>query len=242
MKKNNNINDHKFAFIICANDLLLLEECIHYINHLNIPEGYELDVLSINEATCITDAYNEAMSSSDAKYKIYMHQDVFILNKNLLGDLLEIFNSDAKIGMIGMVGYESVSTDGIMWHTKRLGNLYLSHPEYTYPSLSDYRYQLHEDNYSLVAEIDGFFMATCLDLPWDRRLTGWDFYDAFHSMNFLLQGYKIAVPLQIYPWCMHDSGKISNLTNYNQARQLFFDIFPNCLGKHWSDIYRKSPK
>lgn len=39
------------------------------------------------------------MKSSDAKYKIYLHQDVFILNKNFLFDLLYYF-SDKSTGMI----------------------------------------------------------------------------------------------------------------------------------------------
>ena len=48
--------------------------------------------------------YNAAMRDSDAKIKIYMHQDVFIADKDFLLKLLEIFDSDSHIGMVGMVG------------------------------------------------------------------------------------------------------------------------------------------
>ena len=41
-----------------------------------------------------------------------MHQDVFILNRNFLADLLAVFEDDPEIGMIGMVGYEKMSGDG----------------------------------------------------------------------------------------------------------------------------------
>ena len=71
------MNDHKFCFIICTNNDLYLNECLHYIDHLVIPEGYEVDVLTIQDAISITTGYNEGMHASDAKYKIYMHQDVF---------------------------------------------------------------------------------------------------------------------------------------------------------------------
>ena len=38
-------------------------------------------------------------------------------------------------------------------------------------------------------------MMTAYDLRWDEEtLTGWDFYDAFQSINFLENGYRIAVP------------------------------------------------
>ena len=230
------MNDHKFAFIICTNDTRLLEECLHYIDHLIIPEGYETELLTVTGAECITRAYNEAMQASDAKYKIYMHQDVFILNLNLLTDLLTIFASDPQIGMIGMVGYEKVSPDGIMWHTDRSGDLYMRSPKIPYPALSDYRYNI-VDGYNYVAEIDGLFMATSYDLPWDTaKLNGWDFYDAFQSIHFLLKGYKIAVPCQKHPWCMHDDNKFPSLFHYDQYRQLFLQTYRQFLGKSYVEI------
>lgn len=231
------MNPHKFCFIICTNNSLLLEESIHYINHLILPAGYEIDLLTISDSASMTAGYNEAMAASDAKYKIYMHQDVFILNKNILSDLLAIFHSDPLIGMIGMVGYDTVSPDGIMWHKKRYGNLYQSKPEYVYPKLSEYNYSVIHDKFSYVAEIDGFFMATSSDLPWNTELLkDWDFYDAFQSISFLLHGYKIAVPMQRHPWCMHDDNKFPNLYHYNHYRHIFMRTYGKYLGKHYTEI------
>lgn len=232
------MNDHKFAIIICTNDDLLLEECLHYIDHLVIPEGYAIEIFTIREANCITQGYNEAMNTSDAKYKIYMHQDVFILNRYILEDLLTIFEIDPKIGMVGMIGYENVSSDGIMWHGKRYGDLYTQNPDTPYPILSSYRYDILRDSYSYVAEIDGLFMATCQDLPWDTdRLDDWDFYDAFQSIRFLLEGYRIAVPLQRHPWCMHDPNCFPSLFSYNRYRQIFLQEYPQFLGKTYREIW-----
>lgn len=231
------MNDHKFAFIICTNDALLLEECVHYINHLIIPEGFTVDLLTIVDAVSMTRGYNEAMLGSDAKYKIYMHQDVFILNKYILYDLLSVFASDPQIGMIGMVGYKKVSDNGIMWCSGRLGNIYMHNPDTEYPPLFDYRYNIIHDSYYLVAEIDGFFMVTSRDLTWDiDKLDGWDFYDAFQSMRFLSAGYKIAVPHQRHPWCMHDDGLILNMFHYNHYRQIFMQTYPQFLGKTYTEI------
>lgn len=228
------MNDHKFCFIICSNNDLLLEECIHYINHIKIPQGFEIDLLVINEAESMTQGYNEAMMKADARYKIYMHQDVFLLNSNILSDLLAIFSSDQQIGMIGMVGYDTVSPDGIMWRSKCCGSIY-GRPSFS--ELIDYSYSIRKDGFSYVAEIDGFFMATAYDLSWDtEQLKDWDFYDAFQSINFLRQGYKIAVPVQRHPWCMHDDGKILNIRNYNYYRHIFLEKYREYLGKHWSEI------
>ena len=119
------MNELKFCFIICTNDEIQLNECLHYINHLTIPEGYEIDLLTITDAASMTQGYQEAMLFSDARYKIYMHHDVFILNKNFLLDLLNIFHADPQIGLIGMVGYKHVPANGIMWSLPRYGNIYM---------------------------------------------------------------------------------------------------------------------
>ncbi len=229
------MNPRKFCFIICANNDILLNECVHYIQHLSVPEGYELDLLVIEDASSMTEGYNDAMSQSDAKYKIYIHQDVFILNKNLLFDLLTIFESDPKIGMIGMVGYDTISSDGIMWHEPRVGNLWLSNR--TYPPLQTYRYSLEKEGISCAALIDGFFMATAFDLPWDTEdIKAFDFYDAYQSMAFWLHEYKVVVPGQNYPWCMHDDCRFLGLTNYDTYRQKFLNKYERFLGKRYFEI------
>ena len=169
------MDEHKFCFILCTNNDILLSEAIHYISHLNVPAGYTTELLTVTDAASMTAGYNEAMTASDAKYKIYMHQDVFILNRNFLSDILAIFRSDASIGLIGMTGYESVSPDGVMWHVQsRLGTPYKR--KTSYPPLSDYRYSLSEDGYRHAALVDGFMMITSTDYLWDTEdLTGWDF-------------------------------------------------------------------
>ncbi len=239
------MNDHKFAFIICANDDLLLEESLHYIDHLAVPDGYGTELLTIKDAPCMTGGYNEAMLASDAKYKIYMHQDVFILNRYILQDLLSVFSGDPQIGMIGLVGAEKVAADGVMWHTHRTGNIYTCPPLAPYPPLSDYRYSPRE-GWEYVAMIDGFFMATSRDLPWNTEdLDGWDYYDVYQSMRFLAEGYRIAVPRQRHPWCVHDDNGLLNLFCYDRYRQMFMRDYGQFLGKSWEEVmaqFSRCPK
>ena len=72
------VNDKKICFIACVNNERLWKECLVYIDRLIIPEGYKVDVLAVWDAKSIAAGYNEGMQASDAKYKIYLHQDVFI--------------------------------------------------------------------------------------------------------------------------------------------------------------------
>ena len=63
------MNDKKICFIMCVNNEDYMEEQVAYLNHLQVPEGYEIDVLNVYGATSMTSGYNEAMHASDAKYR-----------------------------------------------------------------------------------------------------------------------------------------------------------------------------
>lgn len=239
------MNDKKFAFIICTNNPVFLSECIEYINLLNVPEGYEIDFLGIEEAKSMASGYNEGMTSTDAKYKIYMHQDVFILNKNFLYDILTIFDSDPAIGMIGMVGYPKISANGIMWNEYRDGNkmMFGTHPNhypnyyYSASDLKNYSFSMEKEGITEVALVDGLMIITCEDLRWnEEELVNWDFYDAFQSMNFVEHGMKVVVPNQAMPWFIHDDGVFLSMINYNKYRQLFMKRYEQYLGKDINQI------
>ena len=88
------MNNNMFCFIACVNNEVLYKESLLYISKLEIPKGYSIECCAVRNAGSITAGYNTAMTESDAKYKIYMHQDINILNKRFLIDLLEIFEND----------------------------------------------------------------------------------------------------------------------------------------------------
>ena len=100
------MNKQKIAFIICTNNALYYEECVRYINELEVPVGYCTDIICIQEANSMAEGYNAGMQASDAKYKVYLHQDTLILNRNFISDLLQVFNSDKAIGMLGVLGWK----------------------------------------------------------------------------------------------------------------------------------------
>lgn len=60
----------------------------------------------------MTSAYNEAMDSSDAKYKIYIHQDTFLIYRNLLCEMIRFFMDNTQVGMIGVLGRSAAKQDG----------------------------------------------------------------------------------------------------------------------------------
>ncbi len=217
------VDEKKICFIMCVNNEQYETESLDYISRLYVPEGYKIDVLSVKEAESMTAGYNAAMETSDAKYKVYLHQDVFLINRNLISELIEIF-SCKEIGMIGVVGVKNLPSHGIMWYGLRVGALWDS---------SMNRMKLVEgrkiqNTWEEVEAIDGLLMITQYDIPWREDLfDGWDFYDISQSMEIRKHGYKIAVPKQKEIWCIHD-GESMDLRNYYKYQKIFqkeyFDI------------------
>ncbi len=210
------MNINKFCFIMCVNDEERALEAIHYIERLHVPEGYEIDVLTVQEAPSLTAGYNEAMKATDAKYKIYMHQDILLVEQDILFRLLEIF-ADESIGMVGVVGVANPPENGMVWYGGNIGKLYFRNMV----STSIQEFDEPAKPYSKVATIDGIFMATQYDIPWREDIfTGWDFYDASQSIEFYRKGYQVVVPYQEKPWLLHDEGAM-NLKNYYTYRKVF---------------------
>jgi hypothetical protein len=195
-----------------VNDSVYEEECLHYINRLSVPEGYEIEQLSVWEAASMASGYNEGMNASDAKYKVYLHQDVFLTNKNFISDLLAIFE-DETIGMVGMVGSPKMPEDCVMWSSDRVG--------YIYSEFTDEPIGAAAKPYTEVEAVDGLLIATQADIPWrDDLFKGWDFYDVSQSAEFRKKGYRVVVPYVEKPWCLHDDG-FSNLEHYFEWRDVF---------------------
>lgn len=213
------LNDKKIAFIICSNDEQYLEECKIYIGNLTVPEGFSIEIIPIIGAKSMCSGYNFGMRSSDARYKVYLHQDVFILNYNLISDFISVFEADEMIGMIGVVGGTDLPADGschMEWDTGSVIECDWHRVKY---------FKKHSNRIDYVWAVDGLMIITNRDLPWREDVFhGWHFYDISQGMEFLKAGYRVAVPYQESPWCFHDNG-IINFESYDIDRKIFCDTY-----------------
>ncbi|GKX30829.1 streptomycin biosynthesis protein StrF [Vallitalea longa] len=219
------MNENKIAFIMCVNDDALYRKSIHYINALLVPDKFTVEIIDIRNQSSMTKGYNEGLRRTDAKYKVYLHQDVFIINKNFMNDIIGIFQEHEEIGLLGVIGSKYIPSDGVWWRSvKKVGTVYDSHRGKK--ELLDFR-QAGNDRLSYVAAIDGLMMITQYDIPWREDIfDGWHFYDISQCMEFSKKNYKIAVPYQEVPWCIHDCG-IVKLTDYKKYRLIFLDEYKN---------------
>ena len=217
------LNSKKICFIICTNDEFQLEECLMYLQLLEVPEGYSMEILTIADAKSMCAGYNEGMLASDAKYKVYIHQDTFIVERKFIKKMIKMFKKDKRIGMMGIIGAEKLSKDGVMWHEQRCGNFYCLDELISqgFDSITLLKRGMKE-----VEVVDGFLMATQYDIPWrEDILNGWDFYDVSQCMEFRRAGYKIVVPAQKTNWVIHACGAPA-FWNYNSNREIILKEYP----------------
>ncbi|MCI5873719.1 MAG: glycosyltransferase family protein [Clostridiales bacterium] len=218
------MDQKKIAFILCVNDEMEYMECQRYLDRLIVPKGYVTDTLVVREAPSMAAGYNAGRQSTDAAYKIYLHQDVFIINRYFIQDMLAVFAKDRQIGLMGCIGvshldeYARAVTD---WDTgKILHNCT--------PALMELSGT--QEGCMDVEAVDGLLIATHGDVAWREDLfDGWDFYDISQCMEYKRAGYRCVVAGQKTPWCYHDNSysKMRNYYDYNLvfARE-YADIRP----------------
>lgn len=213
------MDKNRIDFIICCNDLKYLDECRYYINRLIVPDRFKIGIIPVFNAYSMTSGYNKGMKSSDAKYKIYMHQDVFCVHKDLLVDLLDIFQEES-IGMIGMVGSSALPENAAFLLEWDIVNIYTCNGS---SSIQLFQGVEEADKYRDVDMIDGMFMATQYDFEWDEQnFDGWHFYDASHSMR-IRENYRIVVPAE-KTYIMHDAGPCS-YEEWDVYRKIFCNLY-----------------
>lgn len=225
------INPQKICIIMCVNNPLYLEECFLYLNRLVIPDGFEVDILTISDAKSMTSGYNEGLNASDAKYKIYMHQDVFIVNKEFISDILSVFQNNPEVGMLGVIGGVDLPQNALIADAWNVGKTYASNFAATFEVVYNFS---PSREYTEVEAVDGMLMMTQYDLEWREDLDlKWDFYDISQSMEFRRKGYKVAIPRQNTPWCIHDCGH-SKMICYDANREVFLKEYGDFFGERFS--------
>ena len=195
------MNPKKVSFIICVNNELYFNECQYYINRLMIPEGFEVDVISIREASGMAAGYNAAMRESDAKYKVYLHQDVFIINRSFIADMVSVFEQDRKVGLLGCIG-----SDCLPLHAKAITAWNVGCIQHNCTPGKMQCRQNADRTPVEVEGLDGLLLATQYDVVWREDLfDNWHFYDISQCLEMRRLGYKVVVPYQERPWCCHDN-------------------------------------
>lgn len=230
------MNDRKIAFIVCTNNEVYYNECVWYIHQLYVPDGYEIDIICITDADSMPQAYNAAMRSSDAKYKVYLHQDSFIYHRDFIKDVVNIFRSNQQCGMLGMIGGINLPSNACIWNAWNQGATYACNGNM---ALTLIYKQNPNEKWIETEAVDGMMLITQYDIEWREDLElGWDFYDVSQSLEFRRRGYKVGIPYQEKPWCMHDCGP-SKLNNYDAVRKKILAEYSDFFSAEYVPLYNQ---
>lgn len=209
----------KISFITCVNDENEYDECLYYIERLNIPDGDEIICLPIKEAPSMASGYNLASNSEPADISVYLHQDTCIIDPDYIQNIKSIFNISSSIGVIGCTGNSDIQTRRFMNYD--LGKVF----HHGAPLLLDL--QKERKDYYPAGMVDGFIFATRYNIPFREDIfDGWDFYDVSCCMEYKRAGYDVVVAGQDSPWCYH-ANTFSNMTHYYTYEERFMkEYFP----------------
>ena len=217
------MNEKKIAFISYVLNERQYKECVLYINNLFIPQNMEIEIIAIRDTENLAKSYNTALEQTDAKYKVFLHSNTFIINKNFINDVLDIFINHSHVGMVGVIGAKRIPPSGIWWQDiGRVGQVYSTQKGY----IEKLKYGQVIEKYEIVEAIDGFIMATQEDIPWkEESFDGLDFYDAAQCREFYKKGLQIVVARQEKPWCIHEEDRVIQ-RNFEEYRKKFLKEYP----------------
>lgn len=183
-----NTDNNRFSIIFCTNNDMYASECIMYLKKLQVPANMKLDIIAVINASGMAAGYNTTMNYSNAKYKLYIHHDTFIVDHDILNKLINVFKANENIGMIGDIGTTNMPPSA-KWFNSDIKylreNYYNDNILYMFLSMSKYK----NGTYEHADGIDGIFMATSYDIPWREDIfDNWHYYDISQTYEFRKAG------------------------------------------------------
>lgn len=196
------MDDRKIAFITCVRDVHVYAEAKLYLEHLAVPEGMQVEYIPVFGAVSMAAGYNTGMQQTDARYKVYLHEDVLLLHREFITDILRLFQKYPELAVLGVIGSQGMPENGVWWDSPALYGriLHAYEPE----ALIDSSCGQPEGDYAEAMAVDGVLLATQWDIPWREDIfDGWHFYDVSICAEAYRCGYKAGIAYQEDPWCMH---------------------------------------
>ncbi len=163
----------------------------------------------------MAEGYQRAMEMSTAQYKIYLHQDVYLMHRDVLSDLLSLFRTYPRLGMVGVEGAtrlpkavlysvnNALHCYGRHWTYRRPGGLPSILGSANRPRLHFNRFRSFVGDYLPAVVVDGFLMATQYDMPWTSPLGGFELYDEVRAVEFITAGFEVGIARQQMTWVLH---------------------------------------
>ena len=215
------MNEKKIA-VIAQCDASGVSAIRPYLAAIDVPQGYEVELIEVFADGNVADTYQRIMGQSDAKYKVYLAAGSILLRLNFFEEMLRVFE-DPMIGVMGLVGAKQLSTTGLLATSPFVKGRLL------YADDTDFNGADIDGEMEQVIAVSGDLIATQYDIPWRSDLFHSDcFYAEAQCIEFRRRGYRNVVPHQDEAWLLSGTKEIS----YDDVSQEVFldtystDIYP----------------
>lgn len=226
------MDNKKICFICCYENEEEYFKLAESVSTLKLPKGYKSEIFSVTEVENIFEAYNAVMKHSDAKYKVYVRENVKFIEDDILIKAIDIFKDNSKVGMLGIAGAKVVPQSGVWQESNSKYGMYLENG-----NLKSFEKVVNQ--YEYVKIIDGSFMMTQYDLEWREDLfKGWSFYNVSHSLEFVNLDYEVGVIRQDKARCSLNNGVTKNCDDKTVYENNYANFVNNYLELNTIKFYR----
>jgi hypothetical protein len=181
------------SIVICSKNKELCDQLVANINQtIGIPFELEISIGSDS----ITQAYESGMRKSTHNFCLFLHEDVLFQSQNWGKSLLNHFNKDSSLGLIGVAGSKNHTLVPSAWwdcsEKDKVIRIVQHKPD---TQKEDQNQGFEAIKVVEVAVIDGVFMALRKEVGahFDQTLSGFHGYDLDLSLAVQEKGYKVAV-------------------------------------------------
>ena len=210
------MNDRKIA-VIAQCDPNGVSAIRPYIDALDIPNGYEVELIEVRPDGNVADTYQRAMEASNAKYKIYLAPGSILIRLNFFEEMLRIFAADPMIGVMGLIGVKQLSTTGLLVASTFIKGRLL------YTDDSSFCGEDIEGATEEVMVVSADLIATQYDVPWRSDLFHSDcLFAEAQCIEFRRKGYRTVLPQQDDPWLLT---RKQECAVDEESRNMFLDTY-----------------
>lgn len=164
---------------------------------------YEIVKIENVDRISIASAYNLGIKRSKYNILCFCHEDILFCTNNWGKILIELFNEEERVALVGLAGTPFFSkSPASWWQHNDAGNIANVIQWYNLGErkiLNNKGWETTNDLYKNVVAIDGMFMASrkLNNIMFDERIPGFHAYDIAYSIRIILAGWDVVVSRQI---------------------------------------------
>lgn len=188
------------SIIICSREKTINQKLTENIEKT---VGFNFELIIIDNSQnkhSIFEAYNLGISRSKGQYLCFIHDDIFFHTQNWGAVINTVFQSDPKIGLIGVAGSKVKTKMPSTWWDSNDEDLRINIIQHFVDKKEEHWQKgLAEKNITDVAVIDGVFMVAKKDkrIFFSKQLKGFHNYDLNFSFEYLKNGYRVVTTKEI---------------------------------------------